>query len=263
MNKKNNIVKPVGLKGNEALDRMRALMGAAPMNEGVNPSVVEITKEGPDGKIYAIVRENHEYYIKVTEKSNNLVSENFNYIGGLQNKKDKAYPSYAKAIKMLNLKFISINESLAQNGKINVFLNDNLLNEHHDVNPEAKLSATKGMGDGQEYVVDKKGDELDYDAKEDKETSGDNVAVDGKADDFKEVKLSENEVAIDEMIDGVEEVVEEEITETKKGFSISRAISEMDDIVESINPTSEIEGILAKLNESEKKALLNVLKKKA
>lgn len=265
---KNNIIKPTGLKGNEVLDRMRALMGAVPIKESVNPSVVEITKEGPDGKVYAIVRENHEYYIKVSEKKDNLVSESFNYIGGLQNKKDKSYPSYAKAIKMLNLKFISLNEAKGSSGSVNTFLNDNLLTEHHDANPNATLSPSKSFGDADEYVVDKKGEELDYDAKEDKETSGDNVAVNGKADDFQEVKLNETEVAIDEMIDGVEqEVVEEEINETKKGFSIARAIAEMDNIIESVSTKKEdeltVEGFLATLNESDKEVVLNILKKKA
>lgn len=264
MNKKTNIVKPTGLKGNEALNRMRELMGAAPIKESVNPSVVELTKEGPDGKIYAIVRENHEYYIKVSEKQDNLVSESFNYMGGLQNKKDKAYPSYSKAIKMLNLKFISINEALAQNSKINVFLNDNLLNEHHDANPEATLSPSKSFGDADEYVVDKKGDALEYDADEDKETSGDNVAKDGKADDFQEVKLNETEIAIDEMIDGEEVVEEEVVEETKKGFSIAKAIAEMDNIIESVTTEGDdLSGILSKLNESEQETLIALLKKKA
>lgn len=263
MNEKNNIVRPTGLKGNQALDRMRELMGTSTIKESVNPSVIEITKKGPDGKIYAIVRENHEYYIKVTDKTSNLVSENFNYIGGLQNKKDKAYPSYAKAIKMLNLKFISINEALAQNGKINVFLNDNLLGESMKAN--APLSASKSF-DKKDDILDKKGDKLEYDADEDTENHGDNVAKDGKADDFDEVKLNENEEAIDEMIDNeasYEDGDVEEIKESKKGYSISRAIADMDNIIESVNPNSEIEGILEKLNETEKKALLAVLKKKA
>jgi hypothetical protein len=34
--KKGNIIRPTGLKGNEKLNRMRELMGKAPINEGVN-----------------------------------------------------------------------------------------------------------------------------------------------------------------------------------------------------------------------------------
>lgn len=259
MNRKNNIIKPKGLKGKETLNRALELMNITPIKESVNPSVVELTKKGPDGKVYGIVRENKEYYIKVTNKQRNIISEDFKYIGGLQNKKDKSYPSYSKAIKMLNLKFISINEALAQEGKVDTFTNDNLLTEHHNMKPEAKLSPNKSFGDNSEYVVDKKGEKLDYDAKEGDEEDGfgDNVAKSTAEKDIENVKLSENEEAIDRMING-----EEVINEGKKGFSIARAIQEMDEVIDSINPNSEIEGILSKLNESEKSTLLKVLKKK-
>jgi hypothetical protein len=120
---------PVGLKGNEINERMKELMGIQPVNENKKSSVVELTKIGPDGNVYGIVRENHEYYIKVTNKKNNLLTEDFSYIGGLQNKKQEAYPSYAKAIKQLNLKFNSLNEAYGKSGQINVFEDDNLLNE--------------------------------------------------------------------------------------------------------------------------------------
>jgi hypothetical protein len=84
---------------------------------------------GPDGKAYAIIRENHEYYIKTTTKTSGLVAEDFKYIGGLQNKKEQAYPSYAKAIKHLNLRFNSLSEAFNSDEKINTFLDDNLLSE--------------------------------------------------------------------------------------------------------------------------------------
>jgi hypothetical protein len=122
-------INPVGLKGNEINERMKELMGIRPINESKKTSAVELTKVGPDGNVYAIVRENHEYYIKTSAKKSNLVTEDFSYIGGLQNKKSEAYPSYAKAIKQLNLKFNSLNEAYGKSGQINVFEDDNLLNE--------------------------------------------------------------------------------------------------------------------------------------
>ena len=202
--KNRNIIKPTGLKGKEVINRMKELMGSTSINEDVKGSVVELTKEGPDGKVYAIIRENHEYYIKVSENKSNLVTEDFNYIGGLQNKKDKAYPSYAKAIKQLNLKFMSLNEAIGKSGQVNVFEDDNLLTEHHPLKADMKLSADKGIGDGAEYVVDKKGAELKYDSKEGKEDDGfgDNVADSTAEKDIEEVKLNETETAIDEMITG-------------------------------------------------------------
>lgn len=128
--KKDNRINPVGLKGNQINERMKELMGIKPINENHSTSVVELTKVGPDGNAYAIVRENHEYYIKTTTKKENLVGEDFQYIGGLQNKKSEAYPSYAKAIKHLNLKFNSLAESFDKGHNINVFENDNLLSEN-------------------------------------------------------------------------------------------------------------------------------------
>jgi hypothetical protein len=128
--KNDNRISPIGLKGNEINERMKQLMGITQLNENKSTSVVELTKVGPDGKVYGIVRENHEYYIKTTDKTSNLVMEDFKYIGGLQNKKQEAYPSYAKAIKHLNLNFKSLAEAYGKGGDINVFENDNLLTEN-------------------------------------------------------------------------------------------------------------------------------------
>jgi hypothetical protein len=249
------------LQGKDAVNRMLELMGKQPINENTKSSVVELTKIGPDGKVYGIVRENHEYFIKITNPKDNLVTEDFQYIGGLQNKKAEAYPSYAKAIKQLNLKFLSLNEAYNKGGKINTFLDDNLLTEHHPMKVEAAFSTTKGVGDNEEYIVDKKGDKLSYDTKEGKEEGqfGDNLA-DGKTkNDFEKVKLSENELAIDAMFEN--DVVE---TPVKKGYSISRAIQEMDSIIDSTKEDSRVKSILEGLTAEEMVDLTNrLLKKKA
>jgi hypothetical protein len=206
---KNNKITPLGFKGKEIDARMKELMGIKPINEDIKKSAVELTKMGPDGKVYAIVRENHEYYIKITNKTNNLVVEDFNYIGGLQNKKSEAYPSYAKAIKHLNLKFLSINEAYGKSGQINVFEDDNLLIEHHPYKADQKLSSTKGMGDATEYIVDDAGEELSYDAKEGKKDGqfGDNLANGKTKNDVEKVKLTEVEQAIDDMLEKEEEEI--------------------------------------------------------
>lgn len=178
--KKNLNINPVGLKGNQINERMKELMGVSVINENVSRSVVELTKIGPDGKAYGIVRENHEYYIKVSDKTSNLVAEDFNYIGGLQNKKKEAHPSYAKATKHLNLNFKSLAEAYGKGGDINVFVDDNLLSEE-------KNHATKD-------IVDKAGTVLKQDAKEGSEEDGfgDNLA-DGKVkNDFEKVSIDES-----------------------------------------------------------------------
>jgi hypothetical protein len=250
------IVRPTGLKGNEKLNRMKELMGATPLNEDVKKSVVELTKLGPDGKVYGIVREGHNYFIKITNKKSNILTEDFDYIGGLMNKTSEAYPSYAKAIKQLNLKFMSLNEALGKTGNFNVFEDDNLLSENE---------ASKD-------ILNKSGEKLSYDSKEGKEEGqfGDNVADKDVDDEFEKVKLSENEMAIDEMITGDDEMPEaplheetdaNQVYESKKGFSIATALEKMDSIIGE-DVTDKVNDLLNSLTESEKTALLNTLKKK-
>lgn len=127
MKKNKEIISPVGLKGNAINERIIELMGVKPINENKSTSVIELTKMGPDGNVYAIVRENHGYFIKTTGKKTNIVSEDLEYVGGYMNR--ETYPSYAKAIKHLNLKFNSLNEAYNKTDKINVFEDDNLISE--------------------------------------------------------------------------------------------------------------------------------------
>lgn len=270
------IVRPTGLKGNDKINRMKELMGQTSLNEDVKNSVVELTKLGPDGKVYGVVREGHNYFIKVTNKQSNIVTEDFNYIGGLMNKTSEVYPSYAKAIKHLNLKFMSLNEAYGKSGVYNVFEDDNLLTENE---------ASKD-------ILDKAGEKLSYDSKEGKEEGqfGDNVADKDVDGEFEKVKLSETEMAIDEMITGENEEVKDkfekeygkdgesiyyatankqgrnpetfELKESKKGFSIESALEKMDSIIGE-DVTDKVNDILNSLTESEKEALINTLKKKA
>ena len=191
-------INPVGLKGNEINERMKQLMGVTPINEGLSRSTVELTKIGPDGKAYGVVRENHEYYIKVSDKTTNLTVEDFKYIGGLQNKKSEAYPSYAKATKHLNLKFNSICESFDIVNTFNVFVDDNLLSEG------AAKEATK-------HITDTKGKELGGKVKEE---GGDNLAEKKVMDELEEVTLTEDELAIDAMLNENEE---EDLDESSQG----------------------------------------------
>lgn len=227
--KNKQIISPIGLKGNQIHERQLSLMGIKPINESENKGnhAVELTKIGPDGNAYAIIRENHEYYIKKTDKTTGLMLEDFKYIGGLQNKKNEAYPSYAKAIKQLNLKFKSLSEAYNRGGDINVFEDDNLL-EHHPLKADMALSATKGIGDNQEYVVDKKGTPLSNKAKVGKEKGqfGDNLA-DGKAcDDCEEVKVNEgfagygftNESNLEEELNEYEQAIEEMMARESEPF---------------------------------------------
>jgi len=243
---KNNSINPTTLKGKEKTQRMLELMGQTMIKENVDRSVIELTKRGPDGKIYGIIRENHEYYIKIAEGTENLTKDSFKYIGGLKNKKDFAYPSYAKAIKHLNYKFKSLDESLGVKSNINVFENDNLVTEHHPYKADQKLSATKGMGDGQEYIVDKKGAELSFKNKEGKAEDGfgDNVAEKDVMDEFEGVTLSENESKIDEMITGKinrRVTISEDDVRVSKPLSILRGIDVIDEAISKATGEKKLE----------------------
>jgi hypothetical protein len=149
----NEKINPVGLKGYQVTERMKELMGIKTINENKKTSVVELTKRGPDGNVYGIVRENHEYYIKITKKQNNLVVEDFQYMGGLQNKKQEVYPSYAKAIKHLNLKFHSLNEAYGKSGQVNVFLDDKLLKEDYAAFESMSGSGFKAEGNMEGHMT--------------------------------------------------------------------------------------------------------------
>ena len=245
---RNNSINPTTLKGKEKTQRVLELMGQTMIKENVDRSVIELTKVGPDGKSYGIVRENHEYYIKIAEGTENLTKDSFKYIGGLKNKKDFAYPSYAKAIKHLNYKFKSLDESLGIKSNINVFENDNLVTEHHPYKADQKLSATKGMGDGQEYVVDKKGVELSFKNKEGKAEDGfgDNVAEKDVMDEFEDVTLSENESKIDEMITGKVNprvTISEDDVRVSKPLSILRGIEVIDEAISKATGEKKLEEI--------------------
>lgn len=220
MKKKN--IKPTGLKGKDKMNRVKHLMETiSPSNEDTsNP--IGLTKLGPDGKIYAIVRENQEFYIKTTNKKKGvLMVEDFDYIGGLANKKMECHPTYEKAIKRLNLKFHSIKESLGVKKDYNVFKSDNLINEN--------------LNNVFDY------EETDY--------------VD------EEVHLSENEKDIEEILDPTPEVkvemtesenaVDEIVGDSSNNMSILDAINKED---EEINE-KEVKNYLSNLSEAEILAL--------
>ncbi len=214
MNKKSNI-SPIGLKGHEINDRMKQLMGVTPINEGVSRSAVELTKMGPDGVAYAIIRENREWYIKRANKTSNLIVEDFQYIGGLKNKKEAAYPSYSSALKKLNLMFRSLAEAYNFEGEINITVNDNLLTESYN------------------DVVEEEQEEVEETPIEE------------------EIEMTEDEKAIDKMIgesDGVDhetfdtsntlEGGKEKVTESR--MSIFSAMENMDELVENLTVKKKV-----------------------
>jgi len=255
--KKNILISPVGLKGNEINERMKELMGIKPINENENKStsVVELTKMGPDGKAYAIVRENHEYYIKSTNKTSGIIAEDFKYIGGLMNKKSEAYPSYAKAIKQLNLKFRSLAEAYNFDGEVNVFQDDNLLSE--DVagrfadHPKGGGFTGEGNLEGNTPLPVHEEEEIEPD-NADEETEG-LTEVEKAVDDMGKEKIDEDinpklvaelkaeiKTAKDSGDNERAKMLTDKLFSLTKGsmkenkLSISRAIEQMDDIIDTL-----------------------------
>lgn len=221
-------IRPNSLQGKDVISRMKDLMG--PITEGKQNSTSEVllTKIGPDGKTYGIVKENHEYYIKISDKSSNLIAEDFKYIGGLQNKKDKAYTSYSQAIKQLNLKFISLAEANGKSNDINSFMNDNL------VENEGCGKIRTATSD----IIMKEEDEEDEDE-----------------------ELTEDEAQIDSMVTGEE--IKEDIFVNNR-FKISEVMEKIDDAIsEATNErVDSVLTVLENLSEKEQMNLLSRLKKK-
>ena len=106
---------------NDQLNRMKSLMNYGLQTESKNApySAVEYQRIGADGKVYGIVREGTKYYIKSAPNKQNLIKEDFGYIGGFRNRKDNEYTSYANAQKQFDLKMMSLKEA-ANNPTFNV-----------------------------------------------------------------------------------------------------------------------------------------------
>jgi hypothetical protein len=218
--KNKNIISPIGLKGNQINERMKELMGISSINENKSPIVVELTKMGPDNKAYAIIREKHEYYIKSTTKTSGLVAEDFKYIGGLQNKKQEAYTSYAKAIKHLNLRFNSLSESYNIDSEFNAFLDDNLLSE--DI-----TGFSQYQGNGFSNQGNMEGNSSLYEEEE----------TDDEVEDMLDEEEDRIDVVTGEKLPPLPKDAPDPITERK--LSISRAINNMDSIIDALTETKK------------------------
>jgi hypothetical protein len=120
------------------LKRMQALMNYG-INESKQPeySSVEYSKVAADGKLYGIVREGSNYYIKVAKDAKGgLVSENFDYIGGFRERKRNMFESFAKAQRNFNDKLIAINEDVDSSEK-------RILAETWDINAKQEISEAR------------------------------------------------------------------------------------------------------------------------
>ena len=81
--------------------------------------VVEFKRKAANGKTYGIIREATKYYImEAPQKDTEILAEDFDYIGGFNNRKENEYSSYAKASNALDLKIMSINETVDKENRV-------------------------------------------------------------------------------------------------------------------------------------------------
>lgn len=112
-------------------------------------------KRGSDNIAYGIVKENHNYYIKKSNKQNKPNVEDFAYIGGLENIHEYKYNKFSEADKNRTMLLNTINEAL--NSKKNV-VSESKTNE----NAEDELAAAeKKLGDAEK--IEKQKDEPESD----------------------------------------------------------------------------------------------------
>ena len=126
---------------NEQLSRMKSLMSYGLKTESKQAySSVEYQKVGADGNVYGIVREGTKYYIKSAPNKQNLIKEDFSYIGGFRNRKDNEYNSFANAQKQFDLKMMSLKEA---NGKTDFNISSWNLDKKENVVVEASEKMQK------------------------------------------------------------------------------------------------------------------------
>lgn len=104
--KKNNI--------NEAayFERMRQLadVDKKVIKESKNSTLLDY-KEAADGRVYGVVKEGGNYFIKTTIKRENINESDFAYIGGLSNITEYKCKSLTEAQRVLNTKVMTVNET--------------------------------------------------------------------------------------------------------------------------------------------------------
>jgi hypothetical protein len=104
--KKNNI--------NEAayFERMRQLadVDKKMIKESKNSTLLDY-KEAADGRVYGVVKEGGNYFIKTAIKKENINEVDFAYIGGLGNITEYKCKSLTEAQRVLNTKVMTVNET--------------------------------------------------------------------------------------------------------------------------------------------------------
>lgn len=103
----------------DELARMRQLMTYGTAQKKSTSAVVEGVRKGADGKSYAVIREGAYYYLEVSNKTgDNLLKEDFDYVGGFRERGKVRYNSHTDAVKNLDMKLLSIQEAYNAKGTV-------------------------------------------------------------------------------------------------------------------------------------------------
>ena len=108
-------------KYDNQLERMQFLMAYDnKINESAKYNSVEFHTKGADNKEYGIIKEGTYYYIKESTPDKATLAENYEYIGGFNNRSANRYSSYNEASKQLELKLMSLNEAYGKNKDVTI-----------------------------------------------------------------------------------------------------------------------------------------------
>lgn len=108
------------------IKNMQRLINFGNVNESkdnnANKGVVEYHAVGADGKTYGIIKECSKYYIKVApKKDTEVLVEDYDYIGGFNNKKENEFLTYSNAAKQFDFKMQSLNEAYSKHDTVERF----------------------------------------------------------------------------------------------------------------------------------------------
>jgi len=219
----------------KTLNRMLELANIKPITENkVELSSLELVKKAANNKVYAIIRENSKYFIKITDKKESLTESDFDYIGGLGNKSKHSYNSFEDATFHLNLMFNELNR-INEGSYVNILESDiHLLDEKKYVlklnKPKAK---TQPADDTFDFGgSDEKSTEDTFDFGGEDEDSSDEFDF-GGSDEKTDEKTDKDEDSSDEFDFGDESTSDEETEDeldTEDDFSDDEDFDEEDSI---------------------------------
>ena len=240
----------------KTLNRMLELANIKPITENkVELSSLELVKKAANDKVYAIVRENSKYFIKVTDKKQNLTESDFDYLGGLANKSKYSYRSFEDATKHLNLMFDELNR-LNEGSFTNVLESDiHLLDEKKYVlklnKPKAKPETDSFDFGSDEESKDSGEDVFDFGSDEESKDSGEDFDF-GSDEEKSDEKDKETETTGGDFDFGGESTEDEETEELDdEGLDDELDDEELDD-EDSIKSIQKLTGKLGqKLRDTE------------